>query len=345
MRSLRLALIALAATLASVSVASAQGSKPLFADEATIHVTIAGAIPRLVRHAGPGEMSVPATLAVEGEGAAPITLSLRGRTRRLVDACQFPPLRVAFAQRPEGGVFAGQKSLKLVTHCRGQAAFQQYVLLEYAAYHLFNRLTPLGFRVRLAQVDYVDDAGRPIISRLGYFLEEPSDLARRNGLREVKAGPRVAMGQLDPAQAGRVAAFEYLIGNLDWSMTAGPAGTACCHNVKLLGDAGAGGALVPAPYDFDSSGLVDAPYAMPPPGIELPNVRVRRFRGYCRHAEAARAAMGEARERREELLQVLASTPGLDGQTRLKASAYLEEGFRDVSTEAGVARVLKGCIG
>ena len=344
MRLITLALLTLAALGASAPAARAQGGKPLFADEATIHVTIGGPISRLTRHAGGGEVSAPAVLTVDG-APMPITLSLRGRTRRLTDACQFPPLRIAFAQRPEGGLFAGQKSLKLVTHCRAAPSFQQYVLLEYSAYRLFNRLTPLSFRARLAQVDYVDEAGRPITSRLGYFLEDPSDVAKRSGLREVKAGERIALGQLAPAEAGRVAAFEYLIGNLDWSMIAGPKGTACCHNVKLLGGAGPGGVLLPTPYDFDSSGLVDAPYAMPPAGIDLQDVKIRRFRGYCRHVTEARAAAGEMAGRRDELLGVLASTPGLEEGPRRKASAYLDEGLAAFANPAALDRIAKSCIG
>jgi hypothetical protein len=44
-----------------------------------------------------------------------------------------------------------------------------------------------------------------------------------------------------------------------------------------------GGSLpVAVPYDFDYSGLVDAPYAVPPEGMGITSVRTRIFRGLCR---------------------------------------------------------------
>ena len=71
-----------------------------------------------------------------------------------------------------------------------------------------------------------------------------------------------------------------MISNLDWAMTAGPAGADCCHNARLMGVEGTTGAstgLIPVPYDFDYAGLVNAPYAVPPEGIRVANVKVRRY--------------------------------------------------------------------
>ncbi len=35
------------------------------------------------------------------------------------------------------------------------------------------------------------------------------------------------------------------------------------------------------PYDFDSSGLVNAHYAAPPEGLRVRNIRQRLYRGFC----------------------------------------------------------------
>ena len=92
----------------------------------------------------------------------PITLTSRGITRQTTDICDFPPLRVDFtAPAPTGSLFEHQKNLKLVTHCRRDAAFQQKLLLEYSAYRLFNLMTPQSFRARLANIDYLDAAAGP----------------------------------------------------------------------------------------------------------------------------------------------------------------------------------------
>ena len=57
-----------------------------------------------------------------------------------------PPLRVDFASPPPAAsVFAGEKSLKLMTHCHSAGSAQKYVLLHYATYQMYNVLTPRSF--------------------------------------------------------------------------------------------------------------------------------------------------------------------------------------------------------
>ena len=170
---------------------AASGETNLFASSDVLHLTIKGPLSTLARTRSDGP--VPGSLTVAGTSEAlPITLATRGITRRSADVCQFPPLKVQFTSRPPDlSQFAGQKSLKLVTHCRNSESFQQYVLLEYAAYRMFNVLSPASFRVRLAQIDYVDDNGRPLASRYGFFIEDLGDVAKRNGMQEAKLPPRI----------------------------------------------------------------------------------------------------------------------------------------------------------
>jgi hypothetical protein len=241
-------------------------------------------------------------------------------------------------------MFAGQRRLKLVTHCRPAEGHQQYVLLEYAVYRLYNQLTPYSFRARLAQVDYVEDNGKPVTSRLGFFLEDLGDVARRNGMSEAQVGARIPVTSLSPADAARFAVFEYLISNLDWAMQAGPAGDSCCHNSRLVSAAGAA-PFTTVPYDFDYSGFVDAPYAVPPEGINVTSVKSRFYRGFCRHnAEALRAA-ADIRAQHAALIGILAQIPQLKEGTQRKAGAYLERSLADIATDQAVTtNLLKTCV-
>src|SRR6478672_10266584 len=227
--------ILLAATaLASGTSAAAEAAPPtpLFASDAPIHVTIQGPMASLVSNRA--EVARPGTMTVDGV-AYPITLTPRGITRKTSDICDFPPLRVELTRpAPAGSLFDHQRKLKLVTHCKRSADFQQKVLLEYSAYRLYNLMSPLSFRARLANIDYLDDAGRPYISRVGFFLEDFSDVAKRNGMIAAKLPDTIPGAMLDPASSGRFAVFEYLISNYDWSMRAGPKGEPCCHNARLL---------------------------------------------------------------------------------------------------------------
>jgi hypothetical protein len=337
-------MMAMAMLLAPAGLRAADGPKPLFASDAPLHIIIQSAMFHANSVSRPSDL-IDGTLTVDGAPPIPIKLGIRGITRRETDICQFPPLRVEFpAKPPEDSPFAGQKKLKLVTHCRQQAGFQQYLLLEYATYKMMNLVTPLSFRDRLVSVDYAGADGRSTVSRFGFFLEDADDVAKRNGMREAKMPARISPAQLDPAGAGRQAAFEYMVGNLDWSSIAGPAGAACCHNIKLVGAAGAQSGLVPLPYDYDFSGLVDAPYATPPQGINVPNVRVRMWRGYCRYNPQGQAAIADLLGHRDAILAIYDSVPQLDPATKAKATAYLGGFFATAASPDAMAKLLKGCI-
>lgn len=335
MRGMKLAVVLLAAALGWGGKAHAQ--TPLFASDAPLALTIRGPMSGLVSNRDHGGR--PATLTVAGGETLPITLSPRGITRRAKDICSFPPLRVEFTGRPPAAsLFAGQHRLKLVTHCRPGEAFQQYPLLEYAAYRLYNRLTPFSFRVRLATIDYVDEDGKPYAKRVGFFIEDLDEIAARTGHARARTGDRIASGSLSAKDAARFAVFNFAISNLDWAMSAGPAGEGCCHNARLL-ESSAG--LLPIPYDFDFSGFVDAPYATPPEAVPVANVRVRRYRGYCRTNPDAAAIAADLVGRRAELLETLAATPGLDPRARDKAGKFLSASLDQL---AKPAEAFKTCL-
>jgi hypothetical protein len=337
------ALLALGALVASTAAALAEPAKPLFADDQVIRVTIKGPIKRLTS----GEdrsRSVAATIST-GPESLPAQLSPRGITRLRKDTCDFPPIRVDFTGAPPASsLFAGQRRLKLVTHCRSSDSFQQYPLLEYATYRLYNLLSPMSFRARLAQVDYIEDDGRPVTSRIGFFIEDLGDVAHRNGMKEAQVGARIPVASLNPADAARFAVFQYLISNLDWAMQAGPENDTCCHNSRLISVAG----TVPyttVPYDFDYSGLVDAPYAAPPEGINVSSVKMRRYRGFCRHNAEALKAAADIRGQQGALMAVFTQVPQLNEGSRRKASAFLAKSFQDIATDADVTKnLLKNCI-
>ena len=339
------ALIAAAAGLVGLSgQASAQQPKPLFASSDPIHIVITGPITRFAHNRNIDNVAA-ATLTDPSGQALPITLNPRGITRRASDVCDFPPLRVRFsAPPPPTSLFVGQKSLKLITHCRNSASFQQYLLLEYSAYRMYNLLTPRSFRVRLANIDYRDANGQPIISRLGYFLEPLGDLARRNGMKSSHAPDRIPTSDLSAVDAARYALFQHMIANHDWSMRAGPAGRDCCHNAELIGPLGTG-TVIPVPYDFDFSGYVSAPYATPPDELRLTSVRQRQFRGYCMHGAQIAAAAVQFRAMRPQFLATIAQTPELAPATQARAVKFLDGFFNDIATDQAVSsKLLKTCI-
>jgi hypothetical protein len=323
-------------TLITSAPAAAGPATPLFSSDAPIQLRIQGPISSLVSNRS--EASHPGTMVADGVTYS-IALSPRGITRRTSDICDFPPLRVTLTQAPPAGsLFAHQRRLKLVTHCKRPVDFQQKVLLEYAAYRLYNLMTPQSFRARLANIDYVDESGRPYISRVGFFIEDFDDVAKRNDLRDAHQGALVPLQLIDTASGGRFAVFEYMISNYDWSMRAAPKGDECCHNGRLL--AGAPGGFVPVPYDFDFSGLVSAPYAGPPESVPISNVRQRNYRGYCSHIAGARAAAAQVSAQRASYLGLFATIPGLDAKNQARATDFIQGFFADVDS----GKIFKTCV-
>ncbi len=330
--------------LAFAAPATAKGNKPLFEAADPIHIAIEAPLWRLINNRS-NQASVQGTLIDPVGQRLPVSLALRGITRRTSDVCDFPPIRVVFtAPPPPTSLFAKEKKLKLVTHCKNSPAFQQYVLLEYAAYRMYNLLTSRSFRVRLANVDYRDSNGQPIVSRIGYFLEELSDVAHRNGMKAVHAGDRIPINYLSPADAARYALFEEMIGNHDWSMRAGPAGKNCCHNAELIG-AASPGAAIPIPYDFDFSGYVNTPYATPPAELDISDVRQRFYRGYCAHNQDAIGVAAQMRSAQPQMIAVLSQVPGLEPRTQQRAASYLQGFFDEIGNPSTFAsRILNHCV-
>jgi hypothetical protein len=338
-----LAFVAILFALISAPVA-AQQPKPLFASDDPIHIVIQAPFSTLIHNRS--DQVVQGTLTDPNGQALPVGLSVRGITRRGTDVCDFPPLRVQFTTAPPPtSLFKGQKKLKLVTHCKSSPSFQQKVLLEYSVYKMYNLLTPHSFRVRLANIDYLGADGRPVVSRIGYFLEDLSDVAKRNGMKQTHAPNVIPASDLSGPDAARYALLQHMVANHDWSMRAGPAGKECCHNAELIGPLGPG-STIPIPYDFDFSGFVDAPYATPPDALHLASVRQRVYRGYCLNNSDVLVAARQMREARPQLIAAITSTPGMQPDTASKAISFLDGFFADIASDETVnSKLLRRCVG
>jgi hypothetical protein len=325
--------------------ASAAAQTSLFQADAPLDLVIEAPLTTLIRTAPRNTDPHPATLRVGDAAPIPFQLSARGLTRRTAGFCNFPPLRLDLRGAPRRGtIFQGQERLKLTTHCRAQDAAEQRIVVEYLAYRLYNAVTPLSFRVRPVRVTYRDTEGRRAEeTRFGFLVEDIDDLARRNGTVEREA-PSIAPSELDAEAATRAALFQYMIGNLDWSFVRGPAGEDCCHNARPVGAPGA--RVTPVPYDFDHSGLVDAPYATVPQGVNAATVRSRVYRGLCIHNASVPAVAAAYRAKRDEVMALVAGEERLPPARREAAQRYLA-GFFDILNDAPrfTALVARTCRG
>lgn len=270
----------------------------------------------------------------------PIQIRTRGKTRRRKDYCAFPPLRLRFGTGATDTQFDGQRSLKLVTHCNNKDSYDQYVLQEYLAYRIYNQLTERAHRVRLAQVTYVESDGRVRTTRYGILLEDWRSVAQRNHLVAAEVDGAVNIDKLSTTDANRVAVFQYMIGNGDWSVLWPEPHEDCCHNTKPL--LAPDGTVVPLPYDFDFAGIVNTPYAVAKSGSH--NVRLRRYGGLCTTQPQLRAILPLFREKKEAIYALYANQPGVRPQ-RLRSTLKYLDGFYAVINDPGQVerRMIRRC--
>ena len=202
---------------------------------------------------------------------SPVKIKTRGNFRRLATNCKYPPLLLNFSKnkQPKNTLFSGQNKLKLVTSCRGS----EFVIQEYLVYCLYNLITPYSFKAQLVNVTYKDAIKEKIINKsYGILLEDEKQMAERNEakiLKQLKLSPLAIQRQ----KFLKMAVFEYLIGNTDWSIQ-------YQQNIKLI-QTNPSSLPISVPYDFDHAGIVRAPYAKPPPALKMRNTLERRYRGFC----------------------------------------------------------------
>ncbi len=195
----------------------------------------------------------------------------RGKYRRKV--CSFPPLKLKFPKKDlkEKG-WAKHNTLKLVVHCYETDWSDEMVLREYLAYKLFQHISPVALKVKLAKVTYEDTAGKfPKTTHYGFLIEDDEELADRLDGKLIEDF-NLPAERVDFSQYAIQAVFQYMIGNADWSV-------ALRRNVELVRRKSDDQVLI-VPYDFDYSGLVNPPYARPNPDFNQKTVRDRNLIGF-----------------------------------------------------------------
>ena len=316
-------------------------SRPLFREIEPLAFTLTGDFAALNKERNPNnKKTFPAVLTVpdaKGPQDIPVKIGSRGHFRLMARNCDFVPIRLELPAKGEtaGTVFEGQTSLKLGTHCRSDREYDNYTLREYLTYRLFNLVTPLSFRARLARATYVDAKTKKTISnRYAILVEHENDVARRFGGRIVEL-QRIQFNDLDAPTLNRMMLFEYMIGNTDFSIWA-------LHNVRIVQDRNR--KLFPVPYDFDLSGLVHAPYAAPDPRIGIRSVLDRLYRGPCRSLDEFDETAEAFRAKRADMFTLLESMRDLEPVARGEAKTYLESFFRTIEKQDSIKRqFVNGC--
>jgi hypothetical protein len=277
---------------------------------------------------------------VDSAGATseiPLKVKTRGIWR--LRECDFPPIRLNFAKGTvKHSLFAKLDKPKLVTHCRDNEDYEQYILQEMQLYRVYNLLTKYSNRVRLVKVAYADSgSGKVVATRYAFLEEEPAALAHRVGgmLLKQKGG---GAADLDPVPAVVFSLFQYMIGNTDWSI-------AGLHNVELIStDLG----YVPVAYDFDFSGAVNTRYATVDPSLPIHRVRDRLYRGYCMPSETYAPAFAVFNTQRDSIYALYHDSIGrlLTGNRAKETLEYFDEFYKTINDPRDAKReIMDRCLG
>ncbi len=154
---------------------------------------------------------------------------------------------------------------------------------------------------------------------------------------------RTSVGSIQADWLNLTSVFEYFIGNTDFSPVAGAPGSECCHNYVLFSNDI--DPLIAIPYDFDQSGFVDAPYAVPNPQFRIRSVRQRLYRGRCVNNEYVAASLQKFRDSRQAIDALVDGQEGLDSRVRKRVARYVDDFYKLINKPRDVERKIIGeCI-
>ncbi len=335
-----LAITILAAAVNS-SEAGASMDGPLFAADDVLSITLTGPLARSARIAPPAEAAA-GLIELEDGTAFPVRFTRYGLNRRL--NCTFLPFAITLAaEHTRGTPFEGILRLRLVAPCHLSPAYERYVLLEYLVYASYGIVARPGLRVRLVRCLF-RDSDRPASEEtvLAFFLEDLGEDARRLDLEWLDiATPDTE--RIDSEQLAVLALFQFMVGNTDWSAMAAAPGERCCHNVAILGRESARyDDLVP--FDFDQTGIVDAPYAEPDQSLKIRQVTDRLYRGFCWHNAELPEAVRILNEKRIDLKELYDRDDLPLARVRKQAWRYLDSSYDILNDPKKFSRhILQSC--
>jgi len=319
---------------------------PLFQDDATLDVTLTAPLATLARKR-------PTTNPLIGEFSfrqangrrvwLDVEILSRGQSRH--EYCDLPPMSLKFRKsQTDGTLFEQENEMKMVVHCDDSELYQQIVHRQFIAYRFLNALTDQSFRVRLLRVTYIDneeERGEQV--RYAFLIEDESRLATRLGKKNINI-ERTTVDAIQPDQLNLTSMFQLLIGNTDFSVVDGGPDKECCHNYVLLGNDGE--PQIAIPHNFDQSGLVNAPYAVPDEELYLQNVRQRYYRGWCKNNDYIEGSANRIRDASRAIFSLIYEQEGLEGVVNKSLVRYVENFYDIVDDPAGVKlKIIGRCQG
>ena len=309
----------------------------LFREETPFTITLVSDFKRAFKDRDTSKQEwVPSTLrwqAGSDSGSIPVEITTRGHFRLKAGTCNFPGLRLRFPKdRRENTLWEGQGSIKLGTHCRSNSdRYGQIPLQEILVYRTYNLLSDSSFRVRQVRATYVDSAdANKTVEAHAFFLEDDDDLAARMGMKPFE-GQGATFSDINQDAAAMMSVFMYMIGNTDWSLP-------YLHNIRVFQNFTN---YLAVPYDFDWSGIVDAPYAVPDYRLSIKSVRERVWRGPCFQMAQLQQTFALFQAKKDAIYALWQGFPGLDPKLQKWAVDYLNSFYKTVGDPRATDREMR----
>lgn len=288
------------------------------------------------------EEYLPATLSYFISDTIEIKKEVQIKSRGIIrkKICYFPPYFINIKNTGlQNNLFADLNKVKVVSHCENSKAYTNYLLKEYLAYKIFNSITDYSFKVRLLNVKYIDEGRKNKTFTYKAFIIEPEELlAERLELYSLNID-RFTYSQTDSILTATMSLFQYMIGNVDFSINGR-------HNIKMLITKDyKNQKLIPIPYDFDYSGLVNAHYAIPDEKLNIVKVTERFYRGLCRSDYLYDVILDIYREKKDEIYALIESFKYIDQKTRKEVLNFLDEFYDEIEDPDFVIKKIRTTCG
>jgi hypothetical protein len=260
----------------------------------------------------------------------PVNVGARGNFRR--GYCRIPPIMIDF-RHTDANRLSSLGKLKLVIGCGAKDEDEQLLLKEFLIYKIYNLLEEKSFRVRLLKTTYNDTKNRvKAFTQYSFLIEDDADMAKRNGCKK-KDHPSYLTESTNRDLMTKVAIFEYMIGNTDWSVPN-------THNIKLIFARKDEQALPFAvPYDFDYCGLVDASYAIPNEVIGTEKITERVYRGFPRTMEELQQSLALFRDKKSAIYSLINGFTLITERNRKIMISYLDDFYKTINNENSVKNI------
>jgi hypothetical protein len=189
----------------------------------------------------------------------------------------------------------------------------------------------------LLRVNYINTFkdSKPI-STFAFVIEPKESLCKRLDAVEARTTMNITQKHIRPEVMDRMAIFQYMIGNTDWTVPI------FHNNVLIISQSNLQGPVsgIAIPYDFDYSGLVNASYAVPADQLNLSSVLERRYLGICRSEETFINDLKEFADKKEDFYRVINEFQYLSPPKKKQMISYLEGFYSGFDKRNSIVRTL-----